>query len=244
MATSAMPNAGNAHDGSSPYRAAASRKLRNTSTSTGSAPDSSTWTCDRSSGSWARRSARAPSAYDLYKDDARIDAAIGRLAEALAAEGALDAATLAAIQAPGFALQLPEAPVDASHFIRALRLRGMPQGDARIRTTLDAALQRNLQQMLEDRLVQLRRKKVHHAAALVVDHETGDILAWAVAGGTDIDAVSAPRQPGSSLKPFLYAAALAKGWTAATMIEDAPISEAVGTGLHKFRNYTQIMCNQ
>ena len=64
MHTSAMPNAGNALAGSRPYRAAASRKFRNTSASTGSAPDSRTSTFDRSSGSSARRSARAPSAYE------------------------------------------------------------------------------------------------------------------------------------------------------------------------------------
>ncbi|HEY0900550.1 MAG TPA: penicillin-binding transpeptidase domain-containing protein, partial [Micavibrio sp.] len=42
-----------------------------------------------------------------------------------------------------------------------------------------------------------------------------------------------------SLKPFLYALALEKGWHAASFLNDAPLSEAVGTGLHRFRNYSR-----
>lgn len=182
--------------------------------------------------------ARAPSAYDLYTHEGKIDGAILRLATRLRDDGALDAQDFATVTAAPLALQLPAPPVDASHFIRALRQSGLHHADARIRSTLDANLQRQVQQMLEDRLVQLQRKQVKHAAALVVDHQTGEILAWVVAGKSDINIVTAPRQPGSSLKPFLYAAALMKGWSPATLIDDAPISEAVGTGLHKFRNYS------
>ena len=51
--------------------------------------------------------------------------------------------------------------------------------------------------------------------------------------------VTTVRQPGSTLKPLLYALALEKGWTAATVIDDAPFAEAVGHGLHQFRNYSR-----
>lgn len=173
--------------------------------------------------------ARAPTAYDLYAHEGKIDAAIQRLAVQLDV----------AVQAQPLELALPSGPVDASHFIRALRLSAPPSSAERIRTTLDASLQRMLQQMLDDRLARLARKKVQHAAALVVDHRSGDILAWVSAGGTEYDTVTTARQPGSTLKPFLYGAALAKGWTPATLIDDAPITEAVGTGLHQFRNYSQ-----
>ena len=50
-----------------------------------------------------------------------------------------------------------------------------------------------------------------------------------IAGGFDFRyskfnrAIQAKRQPGSSFKPFVYAAALAKGYSPATTIEDAPI---------------------
>jgi penicillin-binding protein 1C len=51
--------------------------------------------------------------------------------------------------------------------------------------------------------------------------------------------VTVPRQPGSTLKPFAYALALERGWTAATVLDDEPIQEAVGNGLHNFRNYSR-----
>jgi penicillin-binding protein 1C len=88
---------------------------------------------------------------------------------------------------------------------------------------------------------------VHNGAALVVDHQSGEILAWVVAGataknpipGSAIDAVRTPRQPGSSMKPFLYALALENGWSPATVLDDAPMAEAIGTGLHDFKNYSR-----
>jgi penicillin-binding protein 1C len=56
--------------------------------------------------------------------------------------------------------------------------------------------------------------------------------------GSAIDAVRTPRQPGSSMKPFLYALALEQGWSPATELDDAPMAEAIGTGLHDFHNYS------
>ncbi|MDM8569127.1 DUF2304 family protein, partial [Thiotrichales bacterium HSG1] len=84
---------------------------------------------------------------------------------------------------------------------------------------------------------------VKHGAVLVVDHQTGEVLAWVNAGKpserSQIDAITTPRQPGSTLKPFLYGLALEKGWTAATLINDVPLAEAVGTGMHSYHNYSR-----
>lgn len=46
------------------------------------------------------------------------------------------------------------------------------------------------------------------------------------------------RQPGSALKPFLYASALDLGWSPATILRDVPTEESIGSGLHSFRNYS------
>ena len=76
---------------------------------------------------------------------------------------------------------------------------------------------------------------------LVADHSTGAILAWVVGNAdnenvpsSSINAVLTRRQPGSALKPFIYALALEKGWTAATLINDAPMQEGVGYGMHEY----------
>ncbi len=64
-------------------------------------------------------------------------------------------------------------------------------------------------------------------ALVAVDPRDGAIRA--LAGGFDYyrskfnRAVQAERQPGSSFKPFIYSAALHKGYTAATLINDAPL---------------------
>mgnify|MGYP000464665908 CR=1 FL=1 len=61
-----------------------------------------------------------------------------------------------------------------------------------------------------------------------------EILAWVNSGAyldevpaSWIDGVITPRQPGSTLKPLLYALALEKGWSAATLVDDYPLAEPV-----------------
>lgn len=139
----------------------------------------------------------------------------------------------------------PGLAVEAPHFVRFVREQA-GQRRGRLRTTLDSRLQATVQNLLDRRLASLAPNKVYNGAVLVVDHTTGDILVWANAGtgddttpGRAIDAVLTPRQPGSALKPFVYALALEKGWTAASLIDDSPLSEAVGTGIHAYRNYSR-----
>ncbi len=186
--------------------------------------------------------ARAPSAYDLFRNPERIDASLSRLAEQMEQAGKISAAQTADLETETLAPVKPSLPVDARHFARFVEMNIQKTG---LRTTLDSGLQTQVQDILDSRIKKLASKKVTNAAAIVIDHTNGEILAWAVAGARDaktrageIDAVTTPRQPGSTLKPFLYASALEKGWTAATIINDAPIAEAVGSGLHRFRNYS------
>ena len=178
---------------------------------------------------------RAPSSYDLHQHPGRIHNAVARLAAQL-----LPADDAARVAGDPLILGLPESPVDASHFLHYVRSQPAVGTRIQLTTSLDATLQQQLQQILDQRVSQLADKKVRHGAAIVIDHSNNAILAWVVAGeDTDIDILTTPRQPGSAMKPFLYAAALDKGWTAATTIDDSPIREAIGTGLHRFRNYSQ-----
>src|SRR6185503_9146021 len=82
------------------------------------------------------------------------------------------------------------------------------------------------------------------ASLVSVDPRNGAILA--LAGGFDFNAnkfnhaTQAWRQPGSSFKPFIYSAALEKGFTPATVLNDAPfVIEAAKTGgqLWEPKNY-------
>lgn len=75
-------------------------------------------------------------------------------------------------------------------------------------------------------------------AIIVLDPHTGRILA--MQGGYDYEmsefnrAVQAKRQPGSSVKPFIYLAALDNGFTPSNLILDAPITIDQGPGLPKW----------
>lgn len=190
---------------------------------------------------------RAPSALDLYRNPGVIEPAIQRLASAMAERGELTKEQQVRLDTQMLVLEKPELPSNAMHFIQYIR-ESIPyrlSDNGMLLTTLDAGLQQRVQQLLDERIKGLSHKKVSNGAAIVVDHHNGEILAWAVAGSDDtntpgyaIDAVRVPRQPGSSLKPFLYAQALDAGWSPATPLDDSPMAEAIGFGLHDFRNYS------
>lgn len=105
----------------------------------------------------------------------------------------------------------------------------------RLRTTLNGELQRNVTAILTRHHQQLRANGVNNAAALVLDVETGHTLAYvgniydpAVAElESHVDIIQAPRSPGSTLKPLLYAAMLSDGMLLPnTLVPDVPTSIA------------------
>ncbi len=141
---------------------------------------------------------------------------------------------------------------DVSHFIQYLESSSgsqtgiAGQGENRLNTSLDSQLQSKAQGILDSRLQALQSRNVNNGAVLVVDHASGEILSWVVghAGTEDVEnnkvnAVLTPRQPGSALKPFLYALALEKGWHAATVLHDVPLQTKVGAGIHEYHNYSR-----
>ena len=75
---------------------------------------------------------------------------------------------------------------------------------------------------------------------VAMDVNTGRVLA--MQGGFSYQhsvfnrATQADRQPGSSFKPFVYAAALDSGFTPATIVVDAPIEVDTGAGIWRPRN--------
>ncbi|MFH0342786.1 MAG: penicillin-binding protein 1C [Chromatiales bacterium] len=127
----------------------------------------------------------------------------------------------------------------ASHLAHA-RLRDPGE---RVQTTLDRRLQRLALGALEQQLAGLRSNNVRDGAALIVDNPSGEVRAYVGAAGPHsnaihVDGVRAPRQAGSTLKPFLYGLAIEQGYlTAASLLDDSPINLGTASGLYIPQNY-------
>jgi penicillin-binding protein 1C len=91
-------------------------------------------------------------------------------------------------------------------------------GGFRLRTTIDAPLQRQLNELAALHLQQLQQNEIHNLGVLIIEVETGKTLAYlgnapatGPAHAEAVDVLVAPRSTGSILKPFLYAQALQDG---------------------------------
>lgn len=153
-------------------------------------------------------------------------------------------------QEPVRAAMLPGAVFRAPHFTTRV-LASLDSGDrthhanaggAPIRTTLDYALQLDVERDVRQVVQSLTEQHVQQAAVVVLDNATGDVLAWV--GSPDFDAVrgqvdmvTSRRQPGSALKPFLYALAFERGYGASSILDDIPRTWMTSTGPYRPRNY-------
>lgn len=100
----------------------------------------------------------------------------------------------------------------------------------RLRTTIDHRLQKRVEQIVRKHHQSLRFNEIHNAAALILDTETGDVLAYL--GNTKdpknrhenrVDIITSPRSSGSILKPLLFAAMLSEGELLPnTLVADVP----------------------
>ncbi len=118
---------------------------------------------------------------------------------------------------PGEPLPLPQ---NASHLLqRFIKDNKSLNGETKIKTTLDGALQKNVSAIVQQHQAVLKGNGINNACALVLDVETGNVLSYVgnIADPSnkemesDVDVIAAPRSPGSTLKPILYAAMLSDG---------------------------------
>uniref|UniRef100_UPI00258C577D penicillin-binding transpeptidase domain-containing protein n=1 Tax=uncultured Massilia sp. TaxID=169973 RepID=UPI00258C577D len=107
------------------------------------------------------------------------------------------------------------------------------------RTTLDAAMQDAAREALRRHVRELAERNVGDGAVVVIDNASGALLAYVANLGTsEVDGVLAPRQAGSTLKPFLYELAIErKLLTAASLLDDSPLDVAAGSGSYVPQNY-------
>jgi len=125
----------------------------------------------------------------------------------------------------------PRAPFLAPHFTErvAAMLSGNRAQTKEVRSTLDLGLQRYAEEQLTVELSLLSRHRVSNGAILAIDNETGAVRVYAGSASWfdektsgKIDGIRFRAQPGSCLKPFLYAMALDKGFSPADILPDLP----------------------
>jgi len=110
-------------------------------------------------------------------------------------------------------------------------------GGLQVTTTLDYKLQGEAEKIVEEEVARVRNLKVSNGASVVLSPKNGEILAmvgsrdfFATESATTGSATSfegqfnvitqGQRQPGSAIKPVMYATALEEGYTAASLIMD------------------------
>lgn len=112
-----------------------------------------------------------------------------------------------------------------------------------VRTTLVAPLQRLAIASLRSHLAELAGRQVEDGAVLVLDNRSGEVLAWvgssgSLSGAAQVDGVLARRQPGSTLKPFVYGLAFERRLlTPASLLDDSPAQLATANGVYAPQNY-------
>lgn len=117
-------------------------------------------------------------------------------------------------------------------------------------TTLDVDTQNLAQDIVQRRVRELRFQSVNNGSLVAIRPQTGEIVA--MVGSVDyynrvidgqVNVATAQRQPGSSFKPFTYAAAIAsKRFSTASPIPDQPISwpdPTARTGVYRPQNYDE-----
>jgi len=141
-------------------------------------------------------------------------------------------------------------PFEAPQFCEwiAASLENRPQekeGRVPIHTTLDLDMQRQAQALLKYHVDLGEDFRISNGAFILADPHDMNVLVYIgsadfenEADSGQIDGVRILREPGSTLKPFLYAQALDSGWSAATILPDIP-TEFGGEFVYLPENYNE-----
>jgi penicillin-binding protein 1C len=171
---------------------------------------------------------RGPSTYDLMRRRASTFERRDHLLGLLVTQGRLSEEARARLRAEPLSIALSEPEFAAAHFVDWALSELSPEQLARtgtLHTSLDLDLQRALEHRTRDHLAALRDKDADQAGVVVLDTRSGEVLAmvgsrkYAEAQG-QINIATWRRFPGSALKPFVYAAAIERGASPATLAYD------------------------
>lgn len=185
---------------------------------------------------------QAPSRLDPFRHPERAMARRNWILDRLAAVRHHDPYRVAAARAEPLRLHPPGNPLPAPHL--AARTRPSAQTNGGLHTTINRSLQESVNGIVHNHLTRVRGANVQHAAVVVIENATGEVLALVGSGdfddprGGQIDGSRTPRSAGSTLKPFTYLLALEHNRLhPASIIPDIPTKWQTREGLEAPRNF-------
>ena len=141
------------------------------------------------------------------------------------------------------------APRFADRVLGAYR-HGEVRADSRrrVRSTLDLRVQAETENILRAAVERQRSRGVTNGAAIVVDNKTGEIRGYVGAArpngpGGSMDLLEAGRQPGSTLKPFVYELFFERGGTAASVLADVAVRRCAVDRARRLKRMTTMVVN-
>jgi 1A family penicillin-binding protein len=199
---------------------------------------------------------KAPSAYTPRRHPQRALSRRNLVLSLMVKEGYVSANRLAGLQAQPLRIARdeyrPKDPND-SYALDAVRelvdsiIKGGSSDivELTVRTTLDRNAQIAADRAIRRRAAAIQsetgRRALVQGAMVAIDPRNGDIRA--LSGGRSFErgtfnrALDAHRQPGSAFKPFVYAAAMAAGYTPSSEVDDDPIDVIQGRDVWSPANY-------
>ena len=193
---------------------------------------------------------RGPSLYDPRRRPQLLERRRLRVLERLAQLGLAAPEEIARAELTPIRVNPASGAAGAEHLSFALAQQYATAAGERtrsLRTSLNADLQREAERVANAALPGLTAHDGDAISLVVLDNESSEVLAYvgspsyfdAKRQGAN-DGVVAKRQPGSALKPFLYAAAMEElGYGPATLLPDLPRDYLVPGGNFAPRNYDQ-----
>ncbi len=184
---------------------------------------------------------QAPALWDPYTAP---DKAIGRMWEVLSLMVSEDYVTQEEAQAAidsmavrVYEMSPPAVTIEHPHAVfyvlqqleEANDAQTIYRGGLRVYTTIDPAIQQIAEDVIAENRANINAQGADNASLIAIHPETGEVLAMVGSADFNDETISgqvnmavSPRQPGSTIKPFVYLAAMQDGWNPATLIWDVP----------------------
>jgi len=168
-----------------------------------------------------------PSAWQPGKRNEALKEARNRWLKIFAERGVFDKNTIQdALEEPLTATRM-DVPRQIPHLARRLKYSGTD-----VYTTINMQKQMQTEQLVKDYIRSMRLRGVRNAAVMIIDNRTNQVITYVgsadfndVTDGGQVDGITAIRQPGSTLKPFLYGMCIDEGlFTPKSVIQDVAVN--------------------